>query len=108
MMTSKRKLLVFICFALATGVATAAKYTDDEIGSAISQSDDYSNYQSAFIAATRSLAESGRCTLAELKNMGGWVKSQSYKDRPVYFTYCGGMTVKNRIMLDASTGRIFK
>ena len=30
-----------------------------------------------------------------------------YRDEPVYFTYCGGMTISNRIYLNAETGRIF-
>ena len=86
----------------------AAEVTADEIGAAISQSDDYSAYKAEFTAAARSLIQSRRCTLSELKDMGGFVKSQSFKNQPIYFTYCGGMTVQNRIMLDVSTGRIFK
>ena len=82
--------------------------TDDEISDAISQSDDYSTYKAEFAAAARSLIQSRRCTLSELKDMGGFVKSQSFKNQPIYFTYCGGMTVQNRIMLDVSSGRIFK
>ena len=86
----------------------AAEPTNDEIAAAVSQSDDYAKYEEAFATAARSLIKSGRCTLAEFKDIGGFVKSQSYKNQPVYFTYCGGMTVQNRIMLDVSTGRIFK
>jgi len=86
----------------------AEELTDDEIGAAISRSDDYSKYESAFTTAARSLFQSRRCTLAELNDMGGFVKSQSFKNQPIYFTYCGCMTVQNRIMLDVSTGRIFK
>ena len=40
---------------------------------------------------------------------GGFVKAQGgYKDQPVYFTYCGGMKVSNRIYLDVSSGELFK
>ncbi len=94
-----------LCFS---SILFGAEPTDDEIDAAISQSDDYSKYEAAFAAAARSLIKSRRCTLAEFKDMGGFVKSQSYKNQPIYFTYCGGMTVQNRIMLDVSTGRMFK
>ena len=82
--------------------------TDTQLERAISQSDDYQTHREAFLEASRSLVESRKCTLAELKEIGGFVKSQSYKDQPVYFTYCGGSKVSNRIMLDASSGKIFK
>jgi len=82
--------------------------TDSQIRSAVSQSDDFGQFQSEFVAAARLLLSSRRCTLAELNEMGGFVKSQTHKDRPMYFTYCGGMTIGNRIYIDASSGEISK
>ena len=107
-MISSRKFASLACLTIIAFTSVALAVTDSEIEPAISQSDDYLTHKSAFIAAARSLLESRRCTIAELKEMGGFVKSQSYKNQPIYFTYCGGMTIKNRIMLDVSTGRIFK
>ena len=98
-----------ILVSLLAFAALSAAATDSEIEAAVAQSDDYSTHKSAFIAAARSLVESQQCTPEELKDIGGFAKSPSYKSRPIYFTYCGGMmAIENRIMLDASTGRIFR
>lgn len=40
--------------------------------------------------------------------MGGWVKSSNHRNQPIYFTYCGGSTVANRLYLNAETGEIFR
>lgn len=74
----------------------------------VSQSDDFATHRAAFVAAANELIGDGRCTAADFEEMGGWVKSTSHRDEPIYFTYCGGMTIANRIYLDASTGRIFR
>ncbi len=83
-------------------------YTDAEIQDAIKQSDDYETYRAEFTAAARTLLESRRCGRYEMTEYSGFVRSPSYKDRPVYFTYCGDSTRANRIYLDVSTGEIFK
>jgi hypothetical protein len=76
---------------------------------ALSGSDHYARFRVTFLNSARKLISSGRCTLGDFKNMGGWVKSTSnYRNQPVYFTYCGGMTRANRIYLNAATGRIFQ
>ena len=82
--------------------------TSGEVDAAIRASDDFSSYRQSFMSATAKLIENGTCTLAELKEIGGWVKSQNNKNQPIYFTYCGGMTMKNRIYIDASSGNVFR
>lgn len=75
----------------------------------VSGSDDYRKYKSAFVKAAQNLIAAGRCTADDFKQMGGWVKSTTtYRNKPVYFTYCGGMTLSNRIYLNAATGDIFR
>lgn len=74
----------------------------------VAQSDDFAQYRDAFTTAARTLINDGRCTAAEFEEMGGWVKSSNDRDRPVYFTYCGGMTTANRIYLNAETGEIYR
>lgn len=77
--------------------------------SLVAQSDDFSRHRRAFAAAAAQLIADGRCTRNDFVEMGGWMKSvNQYRDQPVYFTYCGGMTNANRLYLDASTGRIFR
>lgn len=84
-------------------------YTDTEIQEAIAQSDDYERYRAAFTEAARSLLTSRRCGRYEMTQYGGFVKAQgNNKSLPVYFTYCGGSHIDNRIYLDVSTGEIFR
>jgi len=73
----------------------------------VAQSDDFTEHRAAFVRAANELSESGRCTAADFEEQGGWMKSSNHRDEPIYFTYCGGMTVANRIYLNAETGRIF-
>jgi len=75
----------------------------------IRYSDDFRTYEAAFVKATDELMASGRCSRNDFEEMGGWIKSTSnYRNAPVYFTYCGGSTISNRIYLDASNGRVFQ
>lgn len=85
----------------ATAVARARE-------DAIKSTDDFQIHKDAFLRATATLVGNGTCTLVDLREMGGWVRSQTHKPKSVYFTYCGGMTVNNRIYLDANSGRIFR
>jgi hypothetical protein len=72
----------------------------------VAQSDDFSQHRKAFVKAARQLIDQGRCTAADFEEQGGWVKSSNHPDQPMYFTYCGGMTVANRIYVNAETGQI--
>jgi hypothetical protein len=74
----------------------------------VSGSDDYGKYKDAFARAAGDLIESGQCSRADFQESGGWLKSMQHRNRPIYFTYCGGMTRRNRLYLDAPTGRIFR
>lgn len=88
----------------ADPAATAA--TDETL---VAQSDDFQRHRRAFAQAAAQLIADGRCTRQDFIEMGGWLKSvNEYRDQPVYFTYCGGMTQAHKIYLDASTGRIFR
>lgn len=73
----------------------------------VAHSDDFAQHRTAFVQAANELVASGRCTAADFEEQGGWMKSTNHRDEPIYFMYCGGMTVANRIYLNAETGRIF-
>jgi hypothetical protein len=74
----------------------------------VAQSQDFTEHRAAFVKAAKELIEDGRCTPRDFEKTGGWMKAViNYRDQPVYFTYCGGMTISNRIYLNAETGRIF-
>lgn len=75
---------------------------------AIKSSDTYSKYKATFIKASKSLIAKKQCSLADFKEMGGWLRSSSYKPKPVFYTYCGGMRSSNKVYLNAKTGRVFK
>lgn len=75
----------------------------------VAGSDDFHIYEDAFVKAAQTLIDQGRCKESDFKEIGGWAKSgTTYRDQPVYFTYCGGMTIPNRIYLNAESGHIFK
>ena len=74
----------------------------------VSGSDDFRKYKYVFAKAAAELIASGRCTEQDFKNMGGWLKSTTHWDSPVYFTYCGEMHVQNRLYLNAATGDVFE
>lgn len=74
----------------------------------VAGSDDFARYRTAFAEAAQSLIAQRRCTERDFRDMGGWVKSTSHSNQPVYFTYCGGSTVANRLYLNADTGEVFR
>lgn len=72
--------------------------------SLIKGSDDYRIYKAQFSRAARLLIDEGTCTEADFKEIGGWMAS-SNRGQGMYFTYCGGMSLSNKVYLDASTGK---
>lgn len=78
------------------------------VAKAIKSSDDFLKYQSVFVSASEKLIKYGKCSLGDFKEIGGWWRSTNHKPKPVYFTYCGGMTKSNRIYLNAANGSTFK
>ncbi len=74
----------------------------------VAGSDDFARYRTVFVETVYSLIAQGRCTESDFRDMGGWVKSFNHRNQPVYFTYCGGATVDNRLYLNADTGDIFR
>lgn len=101
--------ILLVLAAILGATPSHAEISSKEISGAIKGSDDYAKYAQVFLKASMALVRSGTCTLKDLRNMGGWVKSTTtYRNHPVYFTYCGGMTISNRLYLDVSNGRVFK
>jgi len=95
--------LIFVLVALSAGTSSAL-----EVEQLVANSDDLERHRAAFIQAATELVEDGTCTEAEFMENGGWVRSTSFGSRPVYFMYCGGATVSNRLYLDAATGEMFR
>lgn len=74
----------------------------------VKDSDDFSRYRRAFAKAAQELIAEGECTASDFQEMGGFMKSQNQKSEPIYFTYCGGMSLANRIYVNAETGETFR
>ncbi len=74
----------------------------------IAQSDDLSRHTEAFRNAATALVQDRTCSEADFIENGGWVRSTSFDPRQVYFMFCGGSTVADRIYLDAETGEVFR
>lgn len=66
-------LLVFGSVACSDGTvkAPAAPPSAEAVVAAIQSSDDFERYRESFVSATTELVVAGRCTLAELKDVGG-------------------------------------
>ena len=73
----------------------------------LSSSDNYDTYGQQFCVAARQLIDSGDCTEAEFIKNGGWWASSEYP-QGTFYTYCGGMTLDNKIYLDAKSGNVFR
>lgn len=69
-------------------------------------SSDFHRYEKQFVAAAQRLMAEGTCREKDFVEMGGFTKSSSSPG--VYFTYCGGMTLNNRLYLEVATGRIYR
>ena len=96
---------LLVCSSIIASASTAYAVDTDHL---ISLSDDLNRYRTVFAKAAVQLIEDGTCTEVDFIENGDWVRSQSFKPRPVYFIYCGGATIANRLYLDAKTSKIFK
>lgn len=102
-------ILLVSSLTLACSENTETNIPDTSVIPAISKSDDYDKYSSAFLISTKTLVLSRTCSLEEISELGGWMKSvTNHKDQPVYFIYCGGNHRSNRIYLNAESGEIFR
>ena len=70
---------------------------------AISGSDDFTKYKVKFTALSQKLLDSGKCSLADFKEQGGWWRSSTPN---LYFTYCGGMSLNNKIYINIDKNTI--
>ncbi len=73
----------------------------------IARSDSYIEFEDMFLNTTDKLLKEGTCSPIDFEELGGWVKSTKYNDRDVYFVYCGGLKLADKIYLDVRTGEVF-
>jgi len=75
--------------------------TNSPVAKALKGSDDFSKHSKKMIEVSEGLINSGKCSLKELEEMGGWARS-SNRGSGVYFTYCAN----NKIYLNVITGKV--
>jgi len=73
----------------------------------IANSDDFKLYETAFVQKTDELLKNETCVPEDFEELGGWVKSLKYQEREVYFVYCGGRKLANKIYFDIQSKEIF-
>ena len=71
------------------------------------KSDDLKLYQEKFRNSVAKLISEGECEPIDFEELGGWIRSVRYSERDVYFIYCGGLSLENKIYLDVNTNEIF-
>lgn len=78
---------------------------ESTVAAAVAGSDDFDRHGPRFVQAAVELVRSGRCSPSELRDVGGWLRSSAGPPWR-YFTYCGGMTLADRLYLDVRTGDV--
>ncbi|WP_199482186.1 SH3 domain-containing protein [Vibrio owensii] len=73
----------------------------------LQKSDDLKTHLDIFRNKTQQLLDDETCDPSDFEELGGWVRSVTYKKRNVYFIYCGGLEQENKIYLDVDKGEIF-
>ncbi len=73
----------------------------------LQKSDDLKTHLDMFRNKTQQLLDDDTCDPSDFEELGGWVRSVTYKKRNVYFIYCGGLEQENKIYLDVDKGEIF-
>ncbi|MEZ9576504.1 MULTISPECIES: SH3 domain-containing protein [unclassified Vibrio] len=88
-------------------VIISEKESKEILDSYLVKSDDLKIHQEKFRNSVAKLISEGECAPSDFEELGGWVKSVKYSHRDVYFIYCGGLSLENKIYLDVNTNEIF-
>ncbi|EAP91667.1 SH3 domain-containing protein [Vibrio splendidus] len=88
-------------------VIISEKESLEILDSYLVKSDDLKLHKETFRNTVAELILDGECDPSDFEELGGWVKSVKYSDRDVYFIYCGGLSLENKIYLDVNTNEIF-
>lgn len=98
-----RRRVHFASLFVAAIIATAGSAQAPVPG--ISDSEHYGIHGPKFEAIARELLAKRRCKEADFKEVGGFWKSTEPGRPGQYFTYCGGMTLSNKIYVRVSTDK---
>ncbi|WP_299688627.1 SH3 domain-containing protein [uncultured Vibrio sp.] len=88
-------------------VIISEKEHKEILDSYLVKSDDLKRHREIFRNSIEKLISNQECSPSDFEELGGWVKSVKYSKRDVYFIYCGGLSLENKIYLDVNTTEIF-
>ena len=88
-------------------VVISNKENKEILDSYLVKSDDLKLYLEKFRNSVAKLISEGECEPSDFEELGGWVRSVRYSERDVYFIYCGGLSLENKVYLDVNTNEIF-
>ncbi|MGF1745762.1 SH3 domain-containing protein [Vibrio minamisatsumaniensis] len=88
-------------------VVITEKENKEILDSYLVKSDDLKAHREMFRNTVAKLISEGDCAPSDFDELGGWVKSLKYRNRDVYFIYCDGLSLENKIYLDVNTGKTF-
>jgi hypothetical protein len=81
--------------------------TASESESLVAQSDDFAQHRNAFAKLANQLINEKRCSSKNFREQGGFWKSvNEHHDSSIYFIYCDGMKLSNKIYVNAETSEI--
>ena len=107
-MLKKLCSVIFIQSIFFVFVSTYSEANND-LANAIKYSDNFEFHKEVFIKYSQKILNSGKCSMKDFRENGGWAKATgSNAQKPVYFIYCGGFTLKDKLYLNISNGKVWK
>jgi hypothetical protein len=88
------------------GVTVQERY--QTIKQLIASTDDFEQYEARFIELTDSVLQSKQCSEEDLTQLKGWIRSFNYPDEPIYYSYCGGLEVEDKLYINLDSGDVFR
>jgi hypothetical protein len=70
--------------------------------------DDFEQNEERFIDLTMQVIATEDCSQEDIQILGGWIRSLTYSEEPVYYTYCGGIEPQNKLYLNLASGEWFR
>ena len=80
----------------------------DEFEMIVAGSEDFRRHRDVFAEAARKLVDAGTCNETELAAQGGFHRAAGGSSPDIYFAYCGGDTMSDRVFVDTKSQEIFR
>lgn len=93
---------------LSRGLPSSGSAETDEFEAIVAGSQDFRRHRDAFAEAAGKLVDAGTCSKAELAGQGGFARVTGSFSPDIYFAYCGGDTMGDRVFVDTKAKRVFR